>query len=189
MVPGMTSPSPGHPGGWQHDAEPRGLRGGPHQVPGGSTRGPRKPSALEQHRHVLLWQEEVRGGECAPCLPTRGLGSEAGARSHRTSIPQAITCLKRANYLAPLDWKVLANLGLVHLTMEQYASAFHFLSAALRVQPGLSELYMLLAGEGRRREAPTTSHSLPVPPPCAWSHYSWSLQCSPALGMVPHAPS
>ncbi|XP_060030253.1 Bardet-Biedl syndrome 4 protein isoform X2 [Erinaceus europaeus] len=57
----------------------------------------------------------------------------------------AITCLKRANYLAPLDWKVLANLGLVHLTMEQYASAFHFLSAALRVQPGLSELYMLLA--------------------------------------------
>ncbi|NWX89847.1 BBS4 protein, partial [Nothoprocta pentlandii] len=57
----------------------------------------------------------------------------------------AISCLKRANYLAPFDWKILYNLGLVHLTMQQYASAFHFLSAAISFQPKMGELYMLLA--------------------------------------------
>ncbi|XP_027426622.1 Bardet-Biedl syndrome 4 protein isoform X5 [Zalophus californianus] len=57
----------------------------------------------------------------------------------------AISCLKRANYLAPFDWKILYNLGLVHLTMQQYASAFHFLSAAISLQPKMGELYMLLA--------------------------------------------
>ncbi|NXH66966.1 BBS4 protein, partial [Hydrobates tethys] len=57
----------------------------------------------------------------------------------------AISCLKRANYLAPFDWKILYNLGLVHLTMQQYASAFHFLSAAINFQPKMGELYMLLA--------------------------------------------
>ncbi|XP_073687641.1 Bardet-Biedl syndrome 4 protein [Garra rufa] len=57
----------------------------------------------------------------------------------------AISCLKRANYLSPFDWKILYNLGLVHLTMQQYASAFHFLSAAINLRPRLSELYMLLA--------------------------------------------
>ncbi|KAB1257360.1 Bardet-Biedl syndrome 4 protein [Camelus dromedarius] len=59
----------------------------------------------------------------------------------------AISCLKRANYLAPFDWKILYNLGLVHLTMQQYASAFHFLSAAINFQPKMGELYMLLAGK------------------------------------------
>nr|XP_020659361.1 Bardet-Biedl syndrome 4 protein isoform X3 [Pogona vitticeps] len=57
----------------------------------------------------------------------------------------AISCLKRANYLAPFDWKILYNLGLVHLTMQQYASAFHFISAGVHLQPKLAELYMLLA--------------------------------------------
>nr|XP_033776182.1 Bardet-Biedl syndrome 4 protein isoform X3 [Geotrypetes seraphini] len=57
----------------------------------------------------------------------------------------AISCLKRANYLAPFDWKILYNLGLVHLTMQQYASAFHFLSAAINLQPKMGDLYMLLA--------------------------------------------
>ncbi|KAM9568857.1 BBSome complex member BBS4-like isoform 4-T4 [Salvelinus alpinus] len=58
---------------------------------------------------------------------------------------KAISCLKRANYLSPFDWKILYNLGLVHLTMQQYASAFHFLSAAVNLQPKMAELYMLLA--------------------------------------------
>ncbi|KAL0967902.1 hypothetical protein UPYG_G00259430 [Umbra pygmaea] len=57
----------------------------------------------------------------------------------------AISCLKRANYLSPFDWKILYNLGLVHLTMQQYASAFHFISAAINLQPKMAELYMLLA--------------------------------------------
>ncbi|XP_076112838.1 BBSome complex member BBS4-like [Mytilus galloprovincialis] len=57
----------------------------------------------------------------------------------------AISCLKRANYLAPFDWKILYNLGLVHLTMQQYASAFHFLSAAINLRPKMSALFSLLA--------------------------------------------
>uniref|UniRef100_A0A8C5ETB5 BBSome complex member BBS4 n=1 Tax=Gouania willdenowi TaxID=441366 RepID=A0A8C5ETB5_GOUWI len=57
----------------------------------------------------------------------------------------AISCLKRAHYLSPFDWKVLYNLGLVHLTMQQYASAFHFLSASINLNPRMGELYMLLA--------------------------------------------
>ena len=61
---------------------------------------------------------------------------------------QAISCLKRANYLAPFDWKILYNLGLVHLTMQQYASAFHFLSAAINLRPKMAPLYMLLGGRG-----------------------------------------
>ncbi|XP_074645455.1 BBSome complex member BBS4-like isoform X2 [Tubulanus polymorphus] len=57
----------------------------------------------------------------------------------------AISCLKRANYLAPFDWKILYNLGLLHLTMQQYASAFHFLSAAINLRPKMAQLFMLLA--------------------------------------------
>ena len=61
-------------------------------------------------------------------------------------VPQAISCLKRATYLAPFEWKILYNLGLVHLTMQQYASAFHFLRAASNLQPKKAEVTMLLAG-------------------------------------------
>lgn len=57
----------------------------------------------------------------------------------------AISCLKRANYLAPFEWQILYNLGLVHLTMQQYASAFHFLSAAVNYMPSNAQLYMLMA--------------------------------------------
>lgn len=69
-------------------------------------------------------------------------------------IPQAFSCLKRAHYLSPFDWKVLYNLGLVHLTMQQYASAFHFLSAAINLNPRMGELYMLLAGAASERQQP-----------------------------------
>ncbi|KAH8019859.1 hypothetical protein HPB51_022960 [Rhipicephalus microplus] len=57
----------------------------------------------------------------------------------------AISCLKRANYLNPLDWQILHNLGLVHLTMEQYASAYHFFNAAVHFNPRNGQLFMLLA--------------------------------------------
>ncbi|KAK0396945.1 hypothetical protein QR680_001919 [Steinernema hermaphroditum] len=56
-----------------------------------------------------------------------------------------ISCLKRANYLNPLDWKVLHNLGLAHNAMLQYASAYHFLSAAININPKASTTYMTLA--------------------------------------------
>ncbi|GIY35229.1 bardet-Biedl syndrome 4 protein [Caerostris extrusa] len=57
----------------------------------------------------------------------------------------AISCLKRATYLAPFSWQILQNLGLVHLTMQQYASAFHFLSAAMNLNSHSGQLFMLLA--------------------------------------------
>ncbi|KFD54953.1 hypothetical protein M514_04135 [Trichuris suis] len=57
----------------------------------------------------------------------------------------AICCLKRAHYLAPLEWKILYNLGLVHLEVKQMASAFHFLSAALQFNTSSSLLYVILA--------------------------------------------
>lgn len=41
--------------------------------------------------------------------------------------PKAIACLKHASYLAPFEWMIAYNLGLVHLRTKQYASAFHFL--------------------------------------------------------------
>lgn len=69
-----------------------------------------------------------------------------------TFLSQAISCLKRAHYLSPFDWKVLYNLGLVHLTMQQYASAFHFLSAAINLNPRMGDLYMLLAGTESQRQ-------------------------------------
>ncbi|CAN8016348.1 unnamed protein product [Ixodes persulcatus] len=57
----------------------------------------------------------------------------------------AISCLKKANYLSPLDWEILHNLGMVHLTMQQYASAFHFFSAAVNFNARNGQLFMLLA--------------------------------------------
>lgn len=62
-------------------------------------------------------------------------------------ILQAIACLKRANYLAPFEWKILYNLGLSHLHMQQYASAFSFFSAALNFRQKDPQLFMLLAGK------------------------------------------
>lgn len=58
---------------------------------------------------------------------------------------QALSCLKRANYLAPLDWKTLYNLGLLYLNMQQYASAFQYISAAINHRPKMARLYMMLA--------------------------------------------
>uniref|UniRef100_A0A914D8K3 Bardet-Biedl syndrome 4 protein n=1 Tax=Acrobeloides nanus TaxID=290746 RepID=A0A914D8K3_9BILA len=57
----------------------------------------------------------------------------------------AIGCLKKANYLSPLDWKVLYNLAVVHYAMQQYASAYHFIAAALNLQPSNPLLLMTLA--------------------------------------------
>ena len=59
----------------------------------------------------------------------------------------SVSCLKRANYLAPFDWKILYNLGLVHLTIQQFASAFHFLSASINLRPNRGQTFMLLAGK------------------------------------------
>lgn len=43
----------------------------------------------------------------------------------------AVSCLKRALYLNPIDWRINFNLGLINLQLRQYASAFHFLKNAV----------------------------------------------------------
>ena len=57
----------------------------------------------------------------------------------------AVACLKRALYLDPFQWIAAFNLGLVHLNTEQYASSFHYFSAAINLKPDFSNSYMYLA--------------------------------------------
>jgi len=56
----------------------------------------------------------------------------------------AIACLKRALYLAPFEWIVAYNLGLVHLSTAQHASAFHYFSSAVNLRPAFAHTYMWL---------------------------------------------
>lgn len=56
----------------------------------------------------------------------------------------AIACLKRALYLDPFEWIISYNLGLVHLNTDQYASAFHYLSASINLKPDFPSSYMYL---------------------------------------------
>lgn len=57
----------------------------------------------------------------------------------------AIACLKRAVYFTPFEWIISYNLGIVHLTTGQYASAFHYFSTAINLQPTYARAYMYLA--------------------------------------------
>lgn len=56
----------------------------------------------------------------------------------------AVSCLKRANYLAPFELYVLYNLALVHLHLQQNASAAIFLQSAIRINKKHSPSYALL---------------------------------------------
>jgi Bardet-Biedl syndrome 4 protein len=56
----------------------------------------------------------------------------------------SIACLKRALYLDPFEWIISYNLGLVHLNTDQYASAFHYLSASINLKPDFPSSYMYL---------------------------------------------
>ncbi|PRP83735.1 sporangia induced Bardet-Biedl syndrome 4 protein [Planoprotostelium fungivorum] len=56
----------------------------------------------------------------------------------------AIACLKKALYHAPFEWIVHFNLGLIHLTIEQSASAFHYFSASVNLNPNFGPTYMYL---------------------------------------------
>jgi Bardet-Biedl syndrome 4 protein len=57
----------------------------------------------------------------------------------------AVSCLKRALYLAPFEWIIAYNLGLVYLNTGQYASAFHYFSASINLKPDFASTYMYLA--------------------------------------------
>ncbi|VDL75008.1 unnamed protein product [Nippostrongylus brasiliensis] len=45
-------------------------------------------------------------------------------------LAQAHSCLKKASFICPLDYKINYNLGLVHQAMGLFCSALHFLRAA-----------------------------------------------------------
>ncbi|VIO86955.1 Uncharacterized protein BM_BM4542 [Brugia malayi] len=57
----------------------------------------------------------------------------------------AISCLRKANYLCPLEWKICYNLGIVYNAVQQYASAYHFLSSAVNLNTRSTMPYMALA--------------------------------------------
>lgn len=57
----------------------------------------------------------------------------------------AIACLKRAVYFTPFEWIISYNLGVVHLATGQYASAFHYFSTAINLQPTYARAYTYLA--------------------------------------------
>jgi Bardet-Biedl syndrome 4 protein len=63
----------------------------------------------------------------------------------KTKYVAAVSCLKRAVYLSPFEWIVSYNLGVVYLTTGQYASAFHYFSTAINLQPTYARAYMYLA--------------------------------------------
>lgn len=67
----------------------------------------------------------------------------------------AIACLKRALYLGPFEWVVAYNLGLLHLSTGQAASAFHFLSTAINLKPDFAHRQVYAEenrGRGRLRQ-------------------------------------
>lgn len=61
--------------------------------------------------------------------------------------PQAISCLKKAIWIEPINFNCLFNLGLVYLTAQQFASAFHTLAAAACIRLDNAECYMLLGSK------------------------------------------
>lgn len=65
--------------------------------------------------------------------------------TNRDQYVAAIASLKKALYHAPFEWIICYNLGLVHLHTGQFASAFHFFSAAINLKPDFPITYMHLA--------------------------------------------
>mmetsp|Transcript_52742 Transcript_52742/g.125577 ORF Transcript_52742/g.125577 Transcript_52742/m.125577 type:complete len:412 (-) Transcript_52742:377-1612(-) len=69
----------------------------------------------------------------------------------------SIACLKKALYLDPFEWIISYNLGLVHLSTQQYASAFHHLSASINLNPHFASSYMQLGITLARLDDPDNS--------------------------------
>ena len=56
----------------------------------------------------------------------------------------AISCLKRAQYLDPFEYIIAYNLGIIHINTSQFASAFHYFSSAVTLNPKFAFSYMYL---------------------------------------------
>ena len=62
-----------------------------------------------------------------------------------TSSSQLVACLKRAVYLSPFEWIINFNLGILHLSTGQHASAFYYFSTSINLNPSYARSYMYLA--------------------------------------------
>ncbi|XP_037895767.1 Bardet-Biedl syndrome 4 protein homolog [Glossina fuscipes] len=56
----------------------------------------------------------------------------------------AISSLRKAIWLSPLNYNSLYNLSLIYISAQQYASAFHTLAAAINLRQDNAECFMLL---------------------------------------------
>ena len=93
-----------------------------------------------------------------------------------TSFPcQAISCLKRALYLAPFEWKTLYNLGLVHLTMQQHPPKPHAVMCCVHTDqpnPATSSLLTIPDTGTVAYQLPTLSLAVFTSPKCTLTcHY------------------
>ncbi|KAL7050499.1 hypothetical protein ACKWTF_004101 [Chironomus riparius] len=57
----------------------------------------------------------------------------------------AVSCLKKALWLCPLNYNILYNLGVVLMTAQQFASAFQCFVSAVTLRPESAESFMMLA--------------------------------------------
>lgn len=91
---------------------------------------------------MLFWQGQACCGR-APGILCSSTANRALKTSHISTL-QAISCLKRAAYLAPFEWMIAFNLGLVHLATDQLVSAFHFFNTAANLKPGFAAAHAML---------------------------------------------
>lgn len=64
--------------------------------------------------------------------------------AEQKNIYAAVACLQKSVFLAPFEWRILYNIGIVFLHLRQYASAFHYLSAATRLNTKYASGFMYL---------------------------------------------
>lgn len=90
-------------------------------------------SALYRYKCTNVFESPSLWNNIALCFATR------------KKYVAAVSCLKRAIYLNPFDWRVNFNLGLLNLQLRQHASAFHFLkNAAANCNGSTSTIFTLL---------------------------------------------
>uniref|UniRef100_A0A1A9UZA9 Uncharacterized protein n=1 Tax=Glossina austeni TaxID=7395 RepID=A0A1A9UZA9_GLOAU len=67
-----------------------------------------------------------------------------GAILQKEKFIVAISSLRKAIWLSPLNYNSLYNLSLIYISAQQYASAFHTLAAAINLRQDNAECFMLL---------------------------------------------
>ena len=60
------------------------------------------------------------------------------------NIDAAVACLRKACFIAPMEWLPQYNLGILYLVMHRYVSAFQHLSCAINLNDKLTSAYMYL---------------------------------------------